>query len=121
MVARLSPLFELAPDAQAFVTFIGATTALFAATIALVQNDIKRIVAYFDLLAARLHVRRHGGGGLFGRHVPPVHPCLLQGVVVPRLGLGDHAMHHEQDIRHMGGLKDRIPFTYAMMVIGRWR
>ncbi len=54
---------ELEPNAQTFVTLIGATTALFAATIGLVQNDIKRIVRLFDLLAARLHVRGDGGGG----------------------------------------------------------
>ena len=58
MVARLSPLFELAPAALSFVTFIGATTAFFAATVGLVQNDIKRVIAYSTLLAARLHVRR---------------------------------------------------------------
>ena len=89
MVARLSPLFELAPNAQTFVTFIGATTAFFAATIGLVQNDIKRIVAYstcsqLGYMFVAMGVRR-----LFGRHVPPVHPCLLQGAAVPRLRLGD--------------------------------
>ena len=89
MVARLSPLFELAPNAQTFVTLIGATTAMFAATD---RPGAERHQAHrrlFDLLAARLHVRGDGGGGLFGRHVPPVHARLLQGAVVPWLRLGD--------------------------------
>ena len=89
MVARLSPLFELAPNAQTFVTFIGATTAILRRHH---RPGAERHQAHrrlFDLLAARLHVRRHGGGRLFGRHVPPVHPRLLQGAAVPRLRLGD--------------------------------
>ncbi len=106
MVARLSPLFELAPDALAVVALIGATTALFAATVGLVQNDIKRIDRVFDLLAARLHVRR--GGRLAPmpvRDVPPVHPRLLQGAAVPGLGLRHpRDASGEQDIRKMGGL-----------------
>ena len=67
----------------------------------------------FDLLAARLHVRRHGRGRLFGRHVPPVHARLLQGAAVPRLRLGDHRdasrAGHPQDGRAQG----QIPFTYC--------
>ena len=89
MVARLSPLFELAPNAQTFVTFIGATTAFFAATIGLVQNDIKRIVAYSTCSQLGYMFVAMGTRRLFGRHVPPVHPRLLQGAAVPRLRLGD--------------------------------
>jgi NADH-quinone oxidoreductase subunit L len=118
MVARLSPLFELAPDAQAFVTFIGATTALFAATVGLVQNDIKRIVAYSTCSQLGYMFVAMGVGaysvGMFHLFTHAFFKALLF------LGSGSviNAMHHEQDIRHMGGLKDRIPFTYAMMVIG---
>ena len=89
MVARLSPLFELAPNAQTFVTFIGATTAFFAATIGLVQNDIKRIVAYSTCSQLGYMFVAMGVGRLFGRHVPSVHARLLQGAAVPRLRLGD--------------------------------
>ena len=89
MVARLSPLFELAPNAQAVVMFIGATTAFFAATDRPRAERHQAHRRLFDLFAARLHVRGDGGGGLFGRHVPPVHPRLLQGAAVPGLGLGD--------------------------------
>jgi len=118
MVARLSPLFELAPSAQTFVTFIGATTALFAATVGLVQNDIKRIVAYSTCSQLGYMFVAMGVGaysvGMFHLFTHAFFKALLF------LGSGSviTAMHHEQDIRHMGGLKDRIPFTYAVMVIG---
>ena len=118
MVARLSPLFELAPNAQAFVTFIGATTAVFAATIGLVQNDIKRIVAYSTCSQLGYMFVAMGVGaysvGMFHLFTHAFFKALLF------LGSGSViiAMHHEQDIRHMGGLKDRIPFTYAVMVVG---
>jgi NADH-quinone oxidoreductase subunit L len=118
MVARLSPLFELSPTAQSFVTFIGATTALFAATIGLVQNDIKRIVAYSTCSQLGYMFVAMGCGaysvGMYHLFTHAFFKALLF------LGSGSviHAMHHEQDIRKMGGLKDRIPFTYGTMVVG---
>ncbi len=118
MVARLSPLFELAPDAQAFVTFIGATTAVFAATIGLVQNDIKRIIAYSTCSQLGYMFVAMGVGaysvGMFHLFTHAFFKALLF------LGSGSVivAMHHEQDIRNMGGLKDRIPITYAAMLVG---
>jgi NADH-quinone oxidoreductase subunit L len=118
MVARLSPLFELAPHAQTFVTFIGATTAIFAATIGLVQNDIKRIVAYSTCSQLGYMFVAMGCGaysvGMFHLFTHAFFKALLF------LGSGSviHAMHHEQDIRHMGGLKERIPFTYTVMIVG---
>jgi NADH-quinone oxidoreductase subunit L len=118
MVARLSPLFELAPNAQAVVMFIGATTAFFAATIGLVQNDIKRIVAYSTCSQLGYMFVAMGAGaysvGMFHLFTHAFFKALLF------LGSGSviYAMHHEQDIRRMGGLKDKIPFTYIVMVIG---
>ena len=118
MVARLSPLFELAPNAQAFVMLIGATTAMFAATIGLVQNDIKRIVAYSTCSQLGYMFVAMGAGaysvGMFHLFTHAFFKALLF------LGSGSviYAMHHEQDIRNMGGLKDRIPYTYIVMVIG---
>jgi len=118
MVARLSPLFELAPNAQTFVTLIGATTAFFAATIGLVQNDIKRIVAYSTCSQLGYMFVAMGVGaysvGMFHLFTHAFFKALLF------LGSGSviHAMHHEQDIRNMGGLKDRIPYTYIVMLIG---
>jgi NADH-quinone oxidoreductase subunit L len=118
MVARLSPLFELAPNAQTFVTFIGATTAFFAGTVGLVQNDIKRIIAYSTCSQLGYMFVAMGVGaysvGMYHLFTHAFFKALLF------LGSGSviHAMHHEQDIRMMGGLKNRIPFTYWMMVIG---
>jgi NADH-quinone oxidoreductase subunit L len=118
MVARLSPLFELAPIASAFVTFIGATTAIFAATIGLVQNDIKRIVAYSTCSQLGYMFVAMGVGaysvGMFHLFTHAFFKALLF------LGSGSVilAMHHEQDIRNMGGLWRKIPFTYSVMIIG---
>ncbi|HEU4805868.1 MAG TPA: NADH-quinone oxidoreductase subunit L, partial [Nitrobacter sp.] len=118
MVARLSPLFELAPDAQAFVMFIGATTAFFAATIGLVQNDIKRIIAYSTCSQLGYMFVAMGAGaysvGMFHLFTHAFFKALMflgSGCVI-------YSMHHEQDIRNMGGLKDRIPYTYFVMLIG---
>jgi len=118
MVARLSPLFELAPNAQTFVTLIGATTALFAATVGLVQNDIKRVIAYSTCSQLGYMFVAMGVGaysiGMFHLFTHAFFKALLF------LGSGSviHAMHHEQDMRKMGGLRQKIPFTYWMMVIG---
>src|SRR6476659_6968390 len=118
MVARLSPLFDLAPNAQAFVTFIGATTCVFAATIALVQNDIKKIVAYSTCSQLGYMFVAMGVGaysiGMFHLFTHAFFKALLF------LGCGSviTAMHHEQDIRNMGGLFRRLPFTYVAMVVG---
>jgi NADH-quinone oxidoreductase subunit L len=118
MVARLSPLFELAPTAQAVVMFFGATTAFFAATIGLVQNDIKRIVAYSTCSQLGYMFVAMGAGaysvGMFHLFTHAFFKALLF------LGSGSviYAMHHEQDIRNMGGLWRKIPYTYAVMVVG---
>jgi len=118
MVARLSPLFELAPYAKSFVLFIGATTAMFAATVGLVQNDIKRIVAYSTCSQLGYMFVAMGSGaysiGMFHLFTHAFFKALLF------LGCGSVilAMHHEQDIRKMGGLWRKIPFTYATMLIG---
>ncbi len=118
MVARLSPLFELAPTAQAFVTIIGATTAIFAASVGLVQNDIKRVIAYSTCSQLGYMFVAMGVGaysvGMFHLFTHAFFKALLF------LGSGSVilAMHHEQDMRKMGGLWRKIPFTYAMMLIG---
>src|SRR6202011_3201594 len=118
MVARLSPLFDLAPAALAFVTVIGATTAFFAATVGLVQNDIKRVIAYSTCSQLGYMFVAMGVGaysvGMFHLFTHASFKALLF------LGSGSviTAMHHEQDLRKMGGLRKDIPFTYWMMVIG---
>jgi NADH-quinone oxidoreductase subunit L len=118
MVARLSPLFALAPVALSFVSFIAAATTLFAATVALVQNDIKRIVAYstcsqlgYMFVAMGMGAYSVGMYHLFTHAAFKALLFLCCGSVIV-------AMHHEQDIRKMGGLRTKMPFTYWAMVIG---
>ena len=118
MVARLSPLFDLAPHALNFVTIIGGTTAFFAATIGLVQNDIKRVIAYSTCSQLGYMFVALGVGGysiaVFHLFTHAFFKALLF------LGAGSviHAVHHEQDMRKMGGLASKIPLTFWMMVIG---
>ncbi len=118
MVARLSPLFELSPTALTVVTIVGATTAFFAATVGLVQNDIKRIVAYSTCSQLGYMFVAMGVGaysvGMYHLFTHAFFKALLF------LGSGSviMAMHHEQDIRNMGGLRKKIPVTYWTMVIG---
>ncbi len=118
MVARRSPRFEQAPPPRALVTKVGSTTAFFAATVGLVQNDIKRVVAYSTCSQlGYMFVALGVGGysiGIFHLFTHAFFKALLF------LGSGSviHAMHHEQDMRRMGGLREKIPFTFWMMVIG---
>ena len=118
LVCRCSPMYEHAPTALAFVTFIGATTAFFAATVGLFQNDIKRVIAYstcsqlgYMFVAAGVSAY---GAAMFHLFTHAFFKALLflsAGAVID-------AMHHEQDMRKMGGLAKAIPFTWAMMLIG---
>ena len=118
MVARLSPLFETSPAALTVVIVIGAITAFFAATVGLVQNDIKRVIAYSTCSQLGYMFVALGAGaysaGVFHLFTHAFFKALLF------LGAGSviHAMHHEQDMRNMGGLRKKIPVTYAMMLIG---
>ncbi len=118
MVARLSPLFELAPVALAVVTFFGATTAFFAATVGLVQNDIKRVIAYstcsqLGYMFIALGVGAYGVA-IFHLFTHAFFKALLF------LGAGSviHAVSDEQDMRKMGGLRTHIPLTYGVMIAG---
>jgi len=118
MVARMSPIFELAPDALVVVTAVGALTAFFAATVGLVQNDIKRVIAYstcsqLGYMFVALGVGAYGAA-VFHLFTHAFFKALLF------LGAGSviHAVSDEQDMRHMGGLRKHIPTTYWMMMIG---
>lgn len=118
LVARMSPVFELSHTALAMVTIVGATTSIFAATIALTQNDIKKIIAYSTCSQLGYMFFACGvsayAAGIFHLYTHGFFKALLF------LGAGSviHAMHHEQDIRNMGGIWKKIPLTYAMMLIG---
>ncbi|NRB29662.1 MAG: NADH-quinone oxidoreductase subunit L [Rhizobiaceae bacterium] len=118
LVARMSPIFELSHTALTVVTLFGATTAFFAATVGLVQNDIKRVIAYstcsqLGYMFAALGVGAYGAG-IFHLFTHAFFKALLF------LGAGAviHAVSDEQDMRKMGGLRKHIPYTYWMMIIG---
>ena len=118
MLARLSPLFELSATALTWVTAIGALTAFFAATVGLVQNDIKRVIAYSTCSQLGYMFAAIGVGfysaAIFHLFTHAFFKALLF------LGSGSviHAMSDEQDMRRMGGIRKLIPRTYWMMVIG---
>jgi NADH-quinone oxidoreductase subunit L len=118
LVARCSPLFEYAPIALAVVTFVGATTAIFAATIAITQNDIKRVIAYSTCSQLGYMFFACGvsaySAGMFHLTTHAFFKALLF------LGAGSviHAMSDEQDMRKMGGIWKAIPLTYTLMWIG---
>ncbi|MBC6439449.1 MAG: NADH-quinone oxidoreductase subunit L [Rhodospirillales bacterium] len=118
MVVRLSPMFAYSPDALMVVTFVGATTAIFAATVGIAQNDIKRVIAYSTCSQLGYMFFACGVGAypvaLFHLFTHAFFKALLflcSGSVI-------HAMHDEQDMRRMGGLWRKLPITYAFMWIG---
>ncbi len=118
MVSRFSPLFNLSPTAMSVVAIIGGITAIFAATIALTQNDIKRVVAYSTISQLGYMVMACG----LGAYTAGMYHLLTHGAFKALLFLGCGsiiiALHHEQDIRRMGGLKDKLPVTYWTFLIG---
>lgn len=118
MVARLAPLYNLAPAAMDVVAVTGGVTALFAATIALTQHDIKRVVAYSTVSQLGYMMMACG----LGAYQAGMYHLLTHGAFKALLflccGSVIIALHHEQDMRKMGGLKDHLPVTYWTMVIG---
>ncbi|RKE85191.1 NADH-quinone oxidoreductase subunit L [Rhizobium sp. AG855] len=118
LVARMSPLFELSHDALTVVTVVGAITAFFAATVGLVQNDIKRVIAYstcsqLGYMFVALGVGAYGAAifHLFTHAFFKALLFLCAGSVI-------HAVDGEQDMRHMGGLRPHIKWTFRMMLLG---
>ncbi|MFK7875122.1 MAG: NADH-quinone oxidoreductase subunit L [Paracoccaceae bacterium] len=118
LVCRMSPIMEFAPQAMAFVTVLGACTAFFAATVGLVQTDIKRVIAYstcsqlgYMFVAAGVGVYSVAMFHLFTHAFFKAMLFLGAGSVI-------HAMHHEQDMTNYGGLRKKIPYTFWAMMIG---
>jgi NADH-quinone oxidoreductase subunit L len=118
LVCRMSPIMEYAPFATNFIIILGATTAFFAATVGLVQNDIKRVIAYstcsqlgYMFVAAGVGVYSVAMFHLFTHAFFKAMLFLGAGSVI-------HAMHHEQDMRNYGGLRKKIPYTVWAMMIG---
>ncbi|MDP1570663.1 MAG: NADH-quinone oxidoreductase subunit L [Vicinamibacterales bacterium] len=118
MIGRNAVLFEAAPLTLTIVAVVGALTAIFAGTIAIAQNDIKRVLAYSTVSQLGYMFLAMGvgafGAGIFHLFTHAFFKALLflgSGAVI-------HALHHEQDIRHMGGLKAKLPVTYWTFLIG---
>jgi NADH-quinone oxidoreductase subunit L len=118
MVARSNAIFQLAPEALAVVAVIGALTALFAASIGLVQNDIKRVLAYSTVSQLGYMFLALGVGAFAAGVFHLMTHAFFKALLFLGSGSVIHALHHEQDMRNMGGLKSKIPITFWTMAIG---
>ncbi|MCY4153557.1 MAG: NADH-quinone oxidoreductase subunit L [Aestuariivita sp.] len=118
LVCRMSPLMEFAPDATTFITVLGASTAFFAASIGLVQTDIKRVIAY-STCSQLGYMFAAAGVGMYS--VAMFHlftHAFFKAMLFLGAGSVIHAMHHEQDMMNYGGLRRKIPVTFWAMMIG---
>jgi NADH-quinone oxidoreductase subunit L len=118
LVCRMSPVLEYAPATLTFITFIGAATAFFAATVGLVQNDIKRVIAYSTCSQLGYMFVAAGVGAYPAAMFHLFTHAFFKAMLFLGAGSVIHAMHHEQDMRHYGGLRRKIPYTFWAMVIG---
>jgi len=118
MVARMSPLFELSSTALSFVIVIGATTAIFMGLIGIVQNDIKRVVAYSTLSQLGYMTVALGASAYSAAIFHLMTHAFFKALLFLAAGSVIIAMHHEQDIRKMGGLKKYMPITYWVSLVG---
>jgi NADH-quinone oxidoreductase subunit L len=118
MVCRLSPMFEASETAQAVVCIVGASTALFAATVGMVQTDIKRVIAY-STCSQLGYMFLAAGSGAYGAAMFHLFThAFFKALLFLGAGSVIHAMHHEQDMRFYGGLRKHIPITFALMTVG---
>ncbi|MEL6574923.1 MAG: NADH-quinone oxidoreductase subunit L [Pseudomonadota bacterium] len=118
LVCRMSPVMEFAPTALTVVTIVGASTAFFAATVGLVQNDIKRVIAYSTCSQLGYMFAAAGVGAYEAAMFHLFTHAFFKALLFLGAGSVIHAMHHEQDMRKMGGLKEKLPITYNVMLIG---
>ncbi|WP_299190798.1 NADH-quinone oxidoreductase subunit L [uncultured Litoreibacter sp.] len=118
LVCRMSPLMEFAPQAQTFIVVLGATTAFFAATVGLVQNDIKRVIAYSTCSQLGYMFVAAGVGVYSVAMFHLLTHAFFKAMLFLGAGSVIHAMHHEQDMRNYGGLRHKIPKTFWAMMIG---
>lgn len=118
MVCLLSPLYEHAPVASQFITIIGGITAIFAATVGMMQNDIKRVIAYSTCSQLGYMFFAIGIGSYQSAMFHLFTHAFFKALLFLGAGSVIHGMHHEQDMRKMGGLVKLLPITYATMMIG---
>jgi NADH-quinone oxidoreductase subunit L len=118
MVARMSPLYELSETALSFVMIIGAITALFMGFLGIVQNDIKRVIAYSTLSQLGYMTVALGASAYAAGIFHLMTHAFFKALLFLAAGSVIIALHHEQDIRKMGGLRKYMPITYISMLIG---
>ena len=118
LVVRMSPVMEFAPEAMIFVTVIGATTAFFAASVALVQTDIKRVIAYSTCSQLGYMFVAAGVGMYSAAMFHLLTHAFFKAMLFLGAGSVINAMHHEQDMDNYGGLRKKVPYTFAAMMIG---
>lgn len=118
MIARCSPLFEYAPNALIVITFVGAMTSFFAATTGIMQNDLKRVIAYSTCSQLGYMIFACGISNYSVSVFHLMNHAFFKALLFLSAGSVIHAMSDEQDMRKMGGLASLLPFTYAMMLIG---
>ena len=118
LLARLGPLFDAAPGVLAIVATIGALTALLAALIAFSQNDIKKVLAYSTVSQLGYMFLAAGMGAYSVAIFHLVTHAFFKALLFLGAGAVIHSLHHEQDMRQMGGLRHRLPWTFALFLIG---
>ena len=118
LVVRFSPLMEYAPNATDFIVLIGAFTAFFAATVGLVQNDIKRVIAYSTCSQLGFMFVAAGVGVYSVAMFHLLTHAFFKAMLFLGAGSVIHGMHHEQDMRNYGGLRHKLPLTFGAMMIG---
>ncbi|RLK08358.1 NADH-quinone oxidoreductase subunit L [Ruegeria conchae] len=118
LVCRMSPLMEFAPGATGFITFLGASTAFFAATVGLVQTDIKRVIAYSTCSQLGYMFVAAGVGMYSAAMFHLLTHAFFKALLFLGAGSVIHAMHHEQEMTEYGGLRKKIPYTFWAMLIG---
>lgn len=118
LVCLMSPVYEYAPHAAGFVTLIGAVTALYAATVGMAQNDIKRVIAYSTCSQLGYMFFAAGIGAYQAAMFHLFTHAFFKALLFLGAGSVIHGMHHEQDMRRMGGVASYMKFTYAAMLIG---
>jgi len=118
LIARCSPLFEYAPTALQIVTFVGAMTCFFAATTGVVQNDLKRVIAYSTCSQLGYMVFACGISNYSVGVFHLMNHAFFKALLFLSAGSVIHALSDEQDMRKMGGVVQLLPFTYGMMLIG---
>lgn len=118
MIARSNVIFDLAPVIQQLIAIVGLATALLGALIALTQTDIKKVLAYSTVSQLGYMFLGLGVGAYDGAFFHVITHAFFKALLFLGAGSVIHAMHHEQDMRHMGGLKKKLPVTFITMLIG---